>query len=104
MKCEIGSGKPFDGYKGLDCPITVERSSYTPIAQWFSYKNGVTNPINGKGGVRPGDGEEDGDVSIVACPRSPYCPSNSSTNGKWKVMWWWDNKREQGSEIIDPNI
>jgi len=34
MKCEIGSGKPFNGYKSLKCPITID-SSFTHIAQWF---------------------------------------------------------------------
>jgi len=70
----------------------------------LGYENGIRNPINGDKAVRPGNSEEDGEVSIVACPRSPYCPSNPSTDGKWKVMWWWDNETEQGSEIIDPNI
>ena len=104
MKCEIGSDKkPFDGYKGLDCPITIN-SSYTYIAQWFSYENGIRNPINGQLAVRPGDGEKDGEVSIVVCPRSPYCSSNSSTNGKWKVMWWWDNETLQDYEIIKKKV
>ena len=102
MKCEIGSDKkPFDGYKGLDCPITIN-SSYTYIAQWFSYENGIKNPIDGKLAVRPGNGEQDGEVSIVVCPRSPYCGNEAS--GKWKVMWWWDNKTQQDFEIIDPNM
>ena len=38
MKCELGSdSKPFAGYKGLSCPITIN-SSFTYIAQWFSYE------------------------------------------------------------------
>ena len=104
MKCELGSDiKPFEGYKGLSCPITIN-SSFTYIAQWFSYENNVRNPLTGNLAVRPGNGEQDGEVSIVACPRNPYCPSSVDTNGKWKVMWWYDNKTMQGSAIIDPNL
>jgi prepilin-type N-terminal cleavage/methylation domain-containing protein len=104
MKCELGSdSKPFAGYKGLSCPITIS-SNFTSIAQWFSYENNVRNPITGNLAVRPGNGEQDGEVSIVACPRSPYCPSNPETDGKWKVMWWYDNKTMQGSATIDPNL
>ena len=104
MKCELGSdSKPFAGYKGLSCPITIS-SNFTSIAQWFSYENNVRNPITGNLAVRPGNGEQDGEVSIVACPRSPYCPSNPETDGKWKVMWWYDNKTMQCFSIVDPNL
>ena len=104
MKCELSSDyKPFEGYKGLSCPIEV--NDFTPIAQWFMYEKNVSNPITGeKKGVTAGDGEKDGQVSIVACPRNPYCPPNSQTDGKWKVMWWYNNKTLEGFAIIDPKI
>ena len=50
--------------------------------------------------MRSGDGQQDGDVNIVICPRSPYCSSDPNTNGKFKVMWWWDNKNMQDHAII----
>ena len=101
MKCELGSDiKPFEGYKGLSCPITIN-SSFTYIAQWFSYENGIKNPIDGKLAVRPGNGEQDGEVSIVVCPRSPYCGNEAS--GKWKVMWWWDGRKMQDHKMVSIN-
>ena len=56
-----------------------------------------------RGGVRSGDGQLDGDVNIVFCPRSPYCSNDPSTNGKFKIMWWWDGLKMQDSTIIKPN-
>ena len=52
-----------------------------------------------RGGVRSGDGQVDGDVNIVVCPRSPYC--GNEARGKFKIMWWWDNNTMQDSSVID---
>ena len=54
-------------------------------------------------GVGSGNGEVDGLVSIVICPRSPYCASDPKTNGKFKVMWWWDGRKMQDYKIVDTN-
>ena len=40
-------------------------------------------------------------LGIVICPRSPYCSSDPNTNGKFKVMWWWDNINMQDHAIIE---
>ena len=48
--------------------------------------------------MRSGDGQVDGDVNIVVCPRNPYCGNEAS--GKFKIMWWWDNKTMQDSVVV----
>ena len=58
---------------------------------------------NSRFGVRSGNDEVDGDVSIVVCPRDPYCSSNPGTNGKFKIMWWYDGKQMQDFKIVSPN-
>ena len=44
---------------------------------------------------------QDGEVTIVLCPRNPYCSGNA---GSFKVMWWWDNNTMQDSAILDGNL
>jgi hypothetical protein len=56
---------------------------------------------NIRGGVRSGDGQQDGDVNIVICPRSPYCSPDPLTDGRMKVMWWYDGIKMQDYRIIN---
>ena len=123
MKSEIANCKLDRDSKafGLPCPIKVNSQYQECAAVYLSWRYNIRNPLAPKetsgwtasrycptvvygdwrGGVRSGDGQQDGDVNIVFCPRNPYCSSDPKTNGKFKVMWWWDNIKMQDSEIIE---
>ena len=121
-KCEMDSSATAFG---LPCPVHTNGVKFQECAAVFlSWRYNLRNPYKLSGaatnwtasnhcptkvvgdahaGVGSGDGEVDGLVSIVICPRSPYCSSNADTNGKFKVMWWLDGKKMQDFEIITPN-
>ena len=123
-KCSIDSSEKIFG--GLDCPLKAHWHYQACAAIYLSWKYNLRNPnltkeaagwkagsglpcstlVTGdrgslRGGVRSGDGQQDGDVNIVICPRSPYC-GNEAT-GKFKIMWWWDNNTMQDSAILGGN-
>jgi|TARA_B100000959_G_scaffold95785_1_gene101579 type IV pilus assembly protein PilA len=123
-KCDIGIDEKVFG--GLDCPVKASDKYQTCAAIHLSHKYNILNPFfeniggagsvagashgcpvkvttNSRFGVRSGNDEVDGDVSIVICPRSPYCISNQGTNGKFKIMWWYDGKQMQDFKIVSPN-
>ena len=122
-KCEMNNDATAFG---LPCPVHTNNVSFQECAAvYLSLKYYVRNPLKLSGaatgwtaskkycptvatgnaamGVGSGDGEVDGLVSIVICPRSPYCSSNPKTDGKFKVMWWWNNKTMQDYAIVEPN-
>ena len=123
-KCSIDSSEKIFG--GLDCPLKAHWHYQACAAIYLSWKYNLRNPnlakeaagwkagsglpcatlVTGdrgslRGGVRSGDGQQDGDVNIVICPRSPYCGNEAA--GKFKIMWWWDGIKMQDYKIIDPN-
>lgn len=119
-KCELNSrAKAF----GMACPVKLDSSYQECAAVYLAWRHNIKNPLalkeatgwtaskycptlvvdDWRGGVRSGDGQRDGDVNIVMCPRSPYCSSDPKTNGKFKVMWWWDGIKMQDSRIIEAN-
>ncbi len=123
-KCDIGVEKKVFG--GLNCPVKANNAYQTCAAIHLSHKYNILNPFfeniggagsvagaslgcpvkvttNSRFGVRSGNDEVDGDVSIVVCPRNPYCNSDPGTNGKFKIMWWYDGKQMQGFKIVSPN-
>ena len=123
-KCDIGIDEKVFG--GLDCPVKASDKYQTCASIHLSHKYNILNPFfeniggagsvagashgcpvkvttNSRFGVRSGNDEVDGDVSIVICPRSPYCISNQGTNGKFKIMWWYDGKQMQDFKIVSPN-
>ena len=105
---------------GMPCPIKVNSTYQACMAIYLSWKHQLRNPTGAKeaagwtasaagrcatvvtgdvrGGVRSGDGQKDGDVNIVYCPRSPYC--GNEAKGKFKIMWWWDGNKMQDHEVI----
>ena len=122
-KCEMNNDATAFG---LPCPVHTNNVSFQECAAvYLSLKYYVRNPLKLSGaatgwtaskkycptvatgnaalGVGSGDGEVDGLVTIVICPRSPYCSSNPKTDGKFKIMWWWDNKTMQDYAIVEPN-
>ena len=91
----------------MHTPSNPEAATHPPSHQGNSIKspmaplgNCKVTRTNSKG-VGAGDGQDDGEVTMVICPRNPYCSGNT---GKFKVMWWWDNKQMQDFAIIDPNF
>jgi len=111
---------------GLPCPVNTNDVRYQECAAvYLSLRYNIRNPLKLSGapinwtasrnfcptlaigdaymGVGSGNGEVDGVVSIVICPRSPYCASDPKTNGKFKVMWWWDGRKMQDYKIVDTN-
>ena len=123
VKCEIDNSNRIFGNPGVPCNDILTGNNWACIAIYLSYDVKLSNPLdtgykswygntyskmsncvvtrNNSPGVQAGDGEVDGAVSIVQCPRNPYCSGNA---GNFKVMWWWDNKTMQDSAIVDPNI
>ena len=121
-KCSIDSSQKIFG--GLNCPLIAHTNYQACAAIYLSWKYDFRNPtltkeasgwnagsglpcatlVTGdvRGGIRSGDNQQDGDVNIVICPRSPYCGNEAA--GKFKIMWWWDGNKMQDSFIIDPNM
>ena len=107
---------------GLPCPVKLSGAYQECAAVYLSWQYNIRNPLATKeaagwtasqhcptkvygdwrGGVRSGDGQLNGDVNIVICPRNPYCSSNTQSNGKFKVMWWWEGKMMDG-KILTAN-
>ena len=128
-KCAANSSERIFGEPGVKCTEVLEQLTtpegidYSCAAITLSYTYGLSNPLdtahqswygktyskmpdcvvvrNNSKGVAAGDGEQDGQVSIVKCPRAPYCSNNA---GKLKVMWWWDNKTMQDFSIVEPSF
>ena len=123
-KCGIDSSSRIFGDPGVPCNDIYISKQWSCAAITLTHKFKLANPLdtekkahygtsynhplgnckvtrtNSKG-VGAGDGEDDGEVTMVICPRNPYCSGNT---GKFKVMWWWDNKQMQDFAIIDPNF
>ena len=122
-KCGMDSSARILGDPGIKCNEITLNNNWACAAITLSHKYNLLNPLdtaykswygstyskmancivvrNNSKGVGAGDGEQDGEVTIVLCPRNPYCSGNS---GKFKVMWWWDNKQMQDFAIVDPNF
>jgi prepilin-type N-terminal cleavage/methylation domain-containing protein len=119
-KCKLSGNRATAITFGLPCPFQATDYYQECAAIYLSFKYKVYNPLmpyeankwiagsqcptkveeNIRGGVRSGDSQLDGDVNIVICPRSPYCTSDPVTDGKIKVMWWYDGGKMQNYKII----
>jgi prepilin-type N-terminal cleavage/methylation domain-containing protein len=119
-KCKLSGNRPTALTFNLPCPFQSSFYYQECAAIYMSWKYKIYNPLMPKegsgwiagskcptpveetirGGVRSGDGQQDGDVNIVICPRSPYCSADPATDGKMKVMWWYDGLKMQDSRII----
>ena len=123
-KCKLSGNRPTALTFNLPCPFQASGYYQECAAVYMSWKYKIYNPLVPKeesrwsvgsrpgtqcpttveetfrGGVRSGDGQQDGDVNIVICPRSPYCSADPATDGKIKVMWWYDGLQMQDSRII----
>jgi len=119
-KCKLSGNRPTALTFNLPCPFQASAYYQECAAIYMSWKYKIYNPLMPKdvsgwiagskcptpveetirGGVRSGDGQQDGDVNIVICPRSPYCSPDPSSDGKMKVMWWYDGLKMQDSRII----
>ena len=120
-KCRLDSGTRIFGDPGVPCADIFVNKQWSCAAITLTHEFGVANPLDmvsksyhgrsynhpsgtcavkmrSSKGVGAGDGQNDGEVTIVACPRKPYCSGNQ---GKLKVMWWWNNKTMQDSKMID---
>ena len=122
-RCGIDSSARIFGDPGVPCADIFVNNQWSCAAITLSHKYNLSNPLdtayqswygktyskmsncvvvrNNSKGVGAGDGQDDGEVTMVACPRNPYCSGDS---GKFKVMWWWDNKTMQDSAIVDSNF
>jgi prepilin-type N-terminal cleavage/methylation domain-containing protein len=119
-KCKLSGNRPTALTFNLPCPFQASAYYQECAAVYMSWKYKIYNPLMPKevsgwiagskcptpveetirGGVRSGDGQQDGDVNIVICPRAPYCSADPATDGKMKVMWWYDGLKMQDSRII----
>ena len=122
-KCAIDSSERILGNPGVKCNEITLNNNWSCAAITLTYTYKLSNPLdtapqswygstynkmpncvvvrNNSKGVGAGDGEQDGEVTIVLCPRNPYCSGNA---GSFKVMWWWDNKTMQDFSIVSPNL
>ena len=122
-KCAVDSSERILGNPGVKCNEIMLNNNWSCAAITLNYTYNHSNPLdtapqswygstyskmpncvvvrNNSKGVGAGDGEQDGEVTIVLCPRNPYCSGNS---GSFKVMWWWDNKTMQDFSIVNPNL
>jgi len=120
-KCKLSGNRPTALTFNLPCPFQASAYYQECAAVYMSFRYKIYNPLMPyeakagtttgfkcptlveekiRGGVRSGDGQEDGDVNIVICPRPPYCSPDPSSDGKMKVMWWYDGLKMQDSRII----
>jgi len=94
------TGKVFGN---ISCPITSSWPSASSgwcgvFGNYILNQANFKNPFGGSAyGV--GDSENDGITNCVLCNRAPYC-SGSSTSGKYKLMWWYDEVM-QDSFLLD---
>tara|TARA_A100001011_G_scaffold80946_1_gene84099 strand:+ start:1852 stop:2421 length:570 start_codon:yes stop_codon:yes gene_type:complete len=120
-RCRLDKSTRILGTPGVRCGDFFVNKQWSCAAITLTHEFGVANPLDmvsksyhgrsynhpsgtcavkmrSSKGVGAGDGQDDGEVTIVACPRKPYCSGNQ---GKLKVMWWWNNKTMQDSKMID---
>ena len=123
-RCRLDRSARIFGDPGVPCADIFVNKQWSCAAITLTHEYGLANPLDtisknfhgrsynhpsgnckvnmkSSKGVGAGDGQDDGEVTMVACPRKPYCSGDS---GKFKVMWWWDNKTMQDSAIVDPNF
>ena len=123
-KCRLDKSTRILGSPGVACNNFFINKQWSCAAITLTHEFGVANPLDmvpknyhgrsynhpsgtcevkmkSSKGVGAGDGENDGEVTIVACPRSPYCSGNQ---GKLKIMWWWNNKTMQDSKMVDASF
>ena len=123
-KCRLDKSTRILGSPGVACNNLFINNQWSCAAITLTHEFGVANPLDmvpknyhgrsynhpsgtcavkmkSSKGVGAGDGENDGEVTIVACTRSPYCSGNP---GKLKIMWWWNNKTMQDSKMVDASF